>query len=60
MRRSAPIIKIDRLSWYIDNTVDKELLLVPGLAHVDRNGGVNREIRDPLEVPAQGMTASTL
>ena len=52
---------IEELSWYIDNTVTKELLSVPGMAHVDRNGGVSREIRvilDPLKLQAQGLTAS--
>ncbi len=51
---------IEELSWYIDNTVSKELLSVPGMAHVDRNGGVNREIRvilDPVKLQAQGITA---
>ncbi|GAA0328243.1 efflux RND transporter permease subunit [Sphingomonas oligophenolica] len=52
---------IEQLSWYIDNTVSKELLSVPGMAQVDRNGGVSREIRvilDPLKLQAQGMTAN--
>ena len=52
---------IEQLSWYIDNTVSKELLSVPGMANVDRNGGVTREIRvmlDPAKLQAQGMTAS--
>src|SRR5882757_4363841 len=34
---------IEQLSWYIDNNVAKELLSVPGMATVSRNGGVNRE-----------------
>ncbi len=52
---------LEELSWYIDNNVAKELLSVPGMAGVDRNGGVDREIRvilDPLKLQAQGMTAS--
>ncbi|MFA6124295.1 efflux RND transporter permease subunit [Sphingomonas sp.] len=52
---------VEQLSWYIDNTVAKELLSVQGLAGVDRNGGVNREIRvilDPLKLSAQGLTAA--
>ncbi|MBB4152727.1 multidrug efflux pump subunit AcrB [Sphingomonas jinjuensis] len=51
----------EQLSWYIDNTVSKELLGVPGLAKVNRNGGVSREIRvilDPLKLQSQGLTAS--
>jgi multidrug efflux pump subunit AcrB len=52
---------IEQLSWYIDNNVAKELLSVPGMATVDRNGGVDREIRvilDPVKLQAQGLTAS--
>jgi multidrug efflux pump subunit AcrB len=52
---------MEQLSWYIDNTVAKELLAVPGMANVDRNGGVSREIRvilDPLKLQSQGLTAS--
>jgi multidrug efflux pump subunit AcrB len=49
------------LSWYIDDTVTKELLSVPGMASVDRNGGVDREIRvklDPARLQSLGLTAS--
>ena len=52
---------VEQLSWYIDNSVAKELLSIPGLAKVDRNGGVDREIRvvlDPARLSAQGLTAS--
>ncbi|MEO6216863.1 MAG: efflux RND transporter permease subunit, partial [Sphingomonas sp.] len=52
---------IEQLSWYIDNTVAKSLLSVAGMAKVDRNGGVDREIRvilDPARLQAQGLTAS--
>jgi len=52
---------IEQLSWYIDNTVAKSLLSVPGMATVSRNGGVDREIRvilDPARLQAQGLTAS--
>jgi multidrug efflux pump subunit AcrB len=52
---------MEQLSWYVDNTVSKELLAVPGMATVNRNGGVSREIRvilDPLKLQAQGLTAS--
>lgn len=52
---------IEQLSWYIDNNVSKELLSVPGMATVSRNGGVTREIRiilDPAKLQSQGLTAS--
>ena len=52
---------LEQLSWYIDNTVAKRLLSVPGVAAVSRNGGVDRNIRvilDPAELQAQGITAA--
>ncbi|MCU6455681.1 efflux RND transporter permease subunit [Sphingomonas sp. A2-49] len=57
----ASDMTVEQLSWYIDNTVTKELLAVPGMAAVNRNGGVSREIRvilDPLKLQSQGLTAS--
>ncbi len=57
----ASDMTVEQLSWYIDNTVSKELLSVPGMAAVNRNGGVSREIRvilDPLKLQSQGLTAS--
>ena len=52
---------IEELSWYVDNSVAKELLSVSGLSGVDRIGGVNREIRvilDAAKVQSYGLTAS--
>jgi multidrug efflux pump subunit AcrB len=52
---------LEQLSWYVDNTVSKELLSVPGMAAVERTGGVSREIRvilDPARLQALGITAS--
>jgi multidrug efflux pump subunit AcrB len=52
---------VEQLSWYIDNTVTKELQSVSGMATVDRNGGVDREIRvklDPDKLQSLGLTAS--
>jgi multidrug efflux pump subunit AcrB len=49
-----------QLSWFIDNTVTKRLLAVPGVAQVSRSGGVSREIRvelDPGRLQALGLTA---
>jgi multidrug efflux pump subunit AcrB len=49
-----------QLSWFIDNTVTKRLLNVPGVAQVTRSGGVDREIRvelDPGRMEALGLTA---
>ncbi|VVT15263.1 ABC transporter permease [Sphingomonas sp. EC-HK361] len=52
---------MEQLSWFIDNTVAKELLSVPGLSKVERNGGVSREIRvilDPAKLQSFGLTAT--
>ncbi|MGN6155986.1 MAG: efflux RND transporter permease subunit [Sphingomicrobium sp.] len=52
---------LKELSWYIDNTISKRLLAVPGVAAVTRTGGVDRTIRvilDPAALQAQGITAS--
>src|SRR5450830_952030 len=37
------------LSWFVDNTVAKRLLAVPGVGSVKRAGGVDREIRVELD-----------
>jgi multidrug efflux pump subunit AcrB len=50
----------EQLSWFIDNTVTKRLLAIPGVAQVSRSGGVSREIRlelDPGRMQALGLTA---
>ncbi|MGC2033165.1 MAG: efflux RND transporter permease subunit [Steroidobacteraceae bacterium] len=50
----------EELSWFIDNTVTKRLLAIPGVAQVSRSGGVDREIRvelDPGRLQALGLTA---
>ncbi len=43
------------LSWFVDNTVAKRLLSVPGVGAVKRVGGVYREIR--VELDAARMAA---
>ena len=50
-----------QLSWFIDNTITKRLLGLPGVAQVSRSGGVDREIRvelDPGRLQALGLTAA--
>lgn len=54
---------LEELSWYVDNTVAKALLAVPGMAGVARSGGVDRAINvmlDPKRLQAYGLTASQL
>ncbi len=43
------------LSWFVDNTVTKRLLSVPGVGAVKRVGGATREIR--VELDASRMAA---
>lgn len=60
---SADDMTIEQLSWFIDDNVRKRLLSVPGMAEVERNGGVNREIAvtlDPMRMKAQGVTATQI
>jgi len=57
----ADDMTIEQLSWYIDDTIAKRLLSIPGMASVERNGGVDREISvelDPARMQALGVTAS--
>ncbi len=57
---SADDMTMEQLSWFIDDTVAKSLLGVPGLAKVERNGGVDREIRvvmEPDRMQSLGVTA---
>jgi multidrug efflux pump subunit AcrB len=57
---AAPQKTLEELSWFIDDTVDKELKSVRGVAEVRRVGGVKREIRvslDPYRLLALGITA---
>src|SRR3546814_4792891 len=41
----AADMTLEQLSWFVDNTVAKELLAIPGMAKVSHTGGVDREIR---------------
>ncbi len=58
---SADDMTLEQLSWFIDDTVTKQLLTVEGLAEVRRSGGVDREILvvlDPGRMQSLGVTAS--
>ncbi len=58
---AADDMTLEQLSWFIDDTVTKRLLSVPGMAEVTRGGGVNREIRvtlDPARMQSLGVTAT--
>ncbi|SFR96288.1 efflux RND transporter permease subunit [Sphingomonas jatrophae] len=58
---SAVDMTLEQLSWFVDDTVAKRLLSIPGMAQVRRGGGVDREIRvilDPARMQAMGVTAA--
>lgn len=51
------------LSWYVDNDVTKQLLLVSGVASVKRVGGVDREVLvelNPALMAGLGVSASNV
>lgn len=58
---SAPAMSDEELSWFIDDTISRELQAAKGVAQVSRVGGVAREINvlvDPDRLAARGLTAS--
>ncbi|MEZ5694672.1 MAG: efflux RND transporter permease subunit, partial [Altererythrobacter sp.] len=59
----ADDMTIEQLSWFIDDTVAKQLLSVEGMAEVNRFAGVDREIEvilDPARMQALGVTAGQI
>jgi hydrophobe/amphiphile efflux-1 (HAE1) family protein len=57
---SAPGMTVEQLSWFIDDTVARDLQALKGVGDVTRFGGVDREIRvslDPEKLLALGVTA---
>ena len=61
MSVEAVDMTLEQLSWFVDDTVAKRLLTIPGMSAVSRGGGVSREIRvilDPAKMQAQGVTAA--
>ena len=57
---SAPGKTLEGLSWFIDDTVLRDLQGVRGIGRVERIGGVTREIRvslDPDRLASLGITA---
>ena len=59
----ATDMTLEQLSWFVDNTIAKDLLSIPGMSQVRRSGGVDREIRvilDPARMQSYGVTASQI
>jgi len=58
---AAPSLSDDELSWFIDDTVSRELQGAKGVSQVSRFGGVSREINvvvNPDRLAARGLTAT--
>ena len=54
-------MSLSDLSWFVDSTVSRRLLSLAGVAQVEREGGVERQIRvvlDPAALQSQGITAA--
>ncbi|MDB5432259.1 MAG: acriflavine resistance protein [Caulobacter sp.] len=59
----APQLNAEQRSWFVDHDVTKVLLAIPGIAQVNRDGGVTREMRvelDPDRLAATGVTAAQI
>jgi len=53
----------EQLSWFVDNEVSRRLLALGGVGEVNRQGGVDREIRvelDPDRLASRGVTAAAV
>ncbi len=58
---AAPAMSDEQLSWFVDDTIARELQTAKGVAQVTRVGGVAREINvviDPVRLAARGLTAA--
>ncbi len=57
---TAPGMTLEQLSWFVDDTISRDLQGVKGVGRVERIGGVTREIQvvlDPDRLSALGITA---
>jgi hydrophobe/amphiphile efflux-1 (HAE1) family protein len=57
----APEMPAAELSWFVDRTVVRALMAVPGVSRVDRLGGVQQEVSvllDPATLNARGISAA--
>lgn len=51
----------EALSWYVDDTLSRAILAVPGVGRVERIGGLQREVTvqiDPVRMAGLGITAA--
>ena len=60
---SAPGLTLEQLSWHVDDVIKRQLQGIKGVGRVERQGGVEREIKimlDPDRLLALGITASSV
>jgi len=58
---AASAMDEEALSWFVDDTVNKAVVSVPGIGRFERIGGVQRQVRvevDPVRLAALGVTAA--
>ncbi len=58
-----PSMDDEALSWFVDDTLTRRLLAVPGVGSVSRVGGVTREVRialDSAKMQSLGISAATV
>jgi hydrophobe/amphiphile efflux-1 (HAE1) family protein len=59
----APELRAEELSWFVDDTLSRELLSIRGVASVSRHGGREHEITvtlNPAKLSAFGITAAEI
>ena len=59
----APKMRIEELSWYVDDTLSRQLMAIGGVAKVVRSGGVGHEITvtvEPARLVSLGITAADI
>ena len=59
----APDMAPEALSWYVDDTLTRELLAIRGVGRVERSGGIDHEVSvllDPKKLESFGITASEI
>ncbi|KAB0679541.1 efflux RND transporter permease subunit [Aureimonas leprariae] len=58
---SSPAMTLEELSWFVDDTVKRQLQGLKGVGKIERYGGATREIRmelDPAKLDSFGITAA--
>lgn len=57
---TSPNMTLEELSWFVDDTIKRELQGQPGIGRIDRYGGADREVRvalNPAKLDSYGITA---